>query len=207
MDSFGRLLQHYPCPEQFLHEAGFKLIAGVDEVGRGPLAGPVVAAAVILPHHWHHPEIKDSKQLSASQRERLFHDITRHAVTWGWSLCDAGDIDRSNILAATLCAMRKAITQLDPSPDYVIVDGPHAIPTSVQQTPIVRGDQKSPLIAAASIIAKVVRDAIMQKYHVLFPQYNFARNKGYGTREHRDALARYGYCPIHRTTFRNVAAR
>lgn len=206
MTGFGRLLQTEQCPERLLYQAGFYRIAGVDEAGRGPLAGPVVAAAVILPQEWSCSGIRDSKRLSAAQREKLFMAIREHAIAWSWSLCDSSEIDRTNILVATLQAMHKTLQELDPSPDYVIVDGPHAIPTPIPQTPIIRGDEKSPLIAAASIIAKVIRDAIMQKYHMLFPHYNFARNKGYGTREHLNAIARYGHCAIHRITFRSNTA-
>lgn len=207
MNSLGQQLQVEQCPEKLLYQSGFSRVAGVDEAGRGPLAGPVVAAAVILPQEWSCPEIKDSKRLSAVQREKLFMTIREHAVAWSWSLCESSEIDQTNILAATLQAMYKTLQELDPLPEYVIVDGPHAIPTSIPQTPIIRGDEKSPLIAAASIIAKVVRDTIMQKYHVLFPHYNFARNKGYGTLEHLIAIAHYGHCPIHRITFRCSTAQ
>ena len=207
MNSFEQLLQKHEQPEQLLYEAGFYRVAGVDEAGRGPLAGPVVAAAVILPRGWRHPGIKDSKKLSALQREKLFGILQDHAIAWSWALCEPAEIDCSNILAASLQAMHKALCQLMPEPDYIIVDGRYAPPAAVPQTPIVHGDAKSQLIAAASIIAKVVRDAIMQKYHALFPHYNFIRNKGYGTPEHLSALARHGRSPIHRVTFRRVPAQ
>jgi len=206
MRSLEPLLHERLHPEEILYAAGFSHVAGVDEAGRGPLAGPVVAAAVILPRDWRHPGIKDSKRLTAAQRQRMFAVLQEYAVAWSWALCEAAEIDHCNILRATLHAMEKALNRLQPSPDYVMVDGPHAISTTIPQTPIVRGDAKSTVIAAASIIAKVVRDAIMLKYHALFPPYNFARNKGYGTREHFHALARNGCCPIHRKTFAGVVA-
>lgn len=189
-------------PEKRLHDRGYVNVAGVDEAGRGPLAGPVVAASVILFQSWSHPEIKDSKKLSAKKRIKLYHIIKDNALAWSWALVEADEIDRINILQASLLAMKKAIETLAVNPDFVIVDGPHPVPTHIPQNQIIKGDTISPAIAAASIMAKVVRDCIMEKYHALFPRYNFAKHKGYGTREHLRALTAYGRCPIHRKSFK-----
>ncbi len=195
-------LKAMPQPERLLYEEGYRFVAGTDEAGRGPLAGPVVAAAVILPAGWHHPGIKDSKKLSARAREELFGVITEAAVSWNWAGVEAPDIDRINILQASLLAMRTAVLGLDPAPEYLLVDGPHGVPGPMPHAAITRGDQKSQLIGAASIIAKVVRDAIMEKYDRLFPAYHFSKNKGYGTAAHLQALARHGQCSLHRRSFR-----
>jgi len=181
---------------------GYGSIAGIDEAGRGPLAGPVVAAAVILPIGYDRQEIRDSKQLTSRQRERLSEVIQREAVAIGVGVSEAPLIDALNILQATLAAMKEAVLELFPPPDYLLIDGLHRIPLSVPQETIVRGDERSISIAAASIVAKVSRDRIMEMYHRQFPQYNFLRNKGYGTLEHRQAIAKYGRCKIHRHTFR-----
>jgi len=202
MDSLSSLLQEKVQPEKILHERGYRYFAGVDEAGRGPLAGPVVAAAVILPPNWNHSEIKDSKKLTEKKRSRLYHIIADNALSWNWALVEPDIIDRINILQASLLAMQKAIETLVVKPEYIIVDGLHPIATTIPQTPIKKGDNKSLAIAAASVMAKVVRDSIMQKYHIIFPQYNFARHKGYGTREHLRALRAYGRCRIHRKSFK-----
>jgi ribonuclease HII len=201
MDTLSTVLQHAQSPEELLYDAGFKYIAGVDEAGRGPLAGPVVASAVILPRGWKHPDIKDSKQLTPTQRERLFPIITEQATAWSWAVVDHCEIDHINIHHASLKAMHCAVKALSVMPDYLLIDGRFPIAASIPQTPVIRGDQKSLATAAASIIAKVIRDAIMNLYHDLYPLYNFARNKGYGTAEHRNALSSFGRCPIHRKTF------
>lgn len=206
MNALSALLANVSFPETILYEHGYRRVAGVDEAGRGPLAGPVVAAAVILSPGWMHDQIQDSKKLTAAVRTRLYAIIDSQALAWGWALVDAEEIDRINILKASLLAMKKAIEGLGPPPDYVIVDGPHPVPLAISQTPIRRGDAKSLPIAAASIMAKVIRDAIMQKYHALYPAYNFARHKGYGTSEHLTALNTFGCCPIHRKSFRPVLA-
>jgi len=200
-------LQTMPQPERLLYEQGYRYVAGTDEVGRGPLAGPVVAAAVILPQGWHHPGIKDSKKLPARAREELFGVITAAAVSWNWAAVEPRDIDRINILQASLLAMRTAVMSLDPVPDFVLVDGPHGVSGAVPHAAITRGDQKSPLISAASIVAKVVRDAIMEKYDRLFPAYCFSRNKGYGTSAHMQAIAQHGCCSLHRRSFKMVVSR
>jgi ribonuclease HII len=206
MKALSALLANVSCPETILYDHGYRRVAGVDEAGRGPLAGPVVAAAVILSPGWMHDQIKDSKQLTAAARTRLYTIIDSQALAWGWALVDAEEIDRINILQASLLAMKKAIEGLDSRPDYVIVDGLHPVPLKISQTPIRKGDARSLPIAAASIMAKVIRDAIMHKYHALYPVYNFARHKGYGTAEHLKALNTFGCCPIHRKSFRPVLA-
>lgn len=193
------------CFERRVHGQGFHRIAGVDEVGRGPLAGPVVAAAVILPWGIDLPEVRDSKLLNASQRETCAKRIHNVAEAVAIGVVSAGEIDRTNILTATLEAMRQAIAKLDPLPDFVLVDGPWQVPIPLPQKPLKSGDRRSVSVAAASIVAKVHRDQMMVSYHESYPRYNFAKNKGYGTREHRVALTRYGSCPLHRRTFRGVS--
>ena len=190
--------------EHRAHRRSFSRIAGVDEVGRGPLAGPVVAAAVVLPYGLDLPDVRDSKLLSPVQRQTCYERIRALAVATGIGEVSAAEIDRTNILAATLEAMRQAVAQIDPLPGFVLVDGPWEVPIQLPQQPLRRGDQLSISVAAASIVAKVHRDAMMIAYHDSYPQYNFAQNKGYGTKEHRDALARFGSCPLHRQTFRGV---
>ena len=177
------------------------MIAGIDEAGRGPLAGPVVAAAVILPPDYRHPEINDSKQLTPGKRERLHEVIKADALAVGLGVVEASVIDRMNILQATLMAMRDAVLDLSLTPDYLLVDGKNRIDIRTPQETIIRGDARSISVAAASIIAKVSRDRIMEIYHRQFPQYNFLKNKGYGTGEHREAIRRCGPCKIHRLSF------
>lgn len=182
-------------------QCGYQAIAGVDEAGRGPLAGPVVAAAVILPPDYRHPDINDSKQLTPRKRERLYEVIKADALAVGLGVVEAPAIDRMNILRATLMAMRDAVLDLSLPPDFVLVDGRNTIDIRVPQEAVIGGDARSISIAAASIIAKVSRDRIMEIYHRQFPQYNFLKNKGYGTGEHRDAIRRCGPCKIHRLSF------
>lgn len=201
---FADRLRESVHPELFLHSHGYAYIAGVDEAGRGPLAGPVIAAAVIFPHGLRCADIRDSKTLSPAKRLKLFQYIQEHALAWSWAYAPADEIDRINILQASLLAMKRAVERLHLEPDYTIIDGPHRIPAALPHAAIIHGDAKSLPISAASIMAKVVRDAIMEKYHMLYPHYNFARNKGYGTREHIRALQQHGSCPIHRRTFNRV---
>ena len=189
-----------------MYREGYRLVAGCDEAGRGPLAGPVVAAAVILPPGWEHADIRDSKKLTPRKRAALFSIIDRYALAWNWAAVDADQIDRINILQASLLAMRQAVERLAAPPEYLIVDGNQPVPTSLPQTSIPGGDGCSQSIGAASIMAKVVRDTIMARFDRLYPRYNFAAHKGYGTREHLAALARYGHCPAHRKSFRGVPA-
>ena len=187
--------------EKIAREDGYHLIAGVDEAGRGPLAGPVVAAAVIFSPDYINSEINDSKQLSAAKREKLYDVIGKDAVAIGMRVVDADVIDHVNILQASLQAMREAVLELSASPDFLLVDGLHRIPIITPQKPLVKGDSLSISIAAASIMAKVTRDRIMEMYHRQFPQYNFRKNKGYGTKEHLNAIRTFGICKIHRKSF------
>ncbi|RKZ19031.1 ribonuclease HII [bacterium] len=184
---------------------GVGFLCGIDEVGRGPLAGPVVAASVILPEGCHIEGIKDSKKLSPERREELFGKILNKAISIGLGIVEPILIDRINILQATYEAMRRAILSMRVFPEYVIVDGRPIPGLPLPQEGIVKGDSLSISIGAASIVAKVVRDRIMEMYDLIFPQYGFARNKGYGTKEHIEALFRYGPCPIHRRSFRPVS--
>jgi len=180
---------------------GYRFIAGIDEAGRGPLAGPVVAAAVILPENYRHQEITDSKKLTSRKREQLLEIIRADALAVGIGVMDAGIIDEINILRATLRAMTEAIADLALAPDYLLVDGNRRIPVNIPQETIVKGDSRSVSIAAASIVAKVSRDHIMEMYHRQFPYYIFLKNKGYGTEEHRQAIKDHGFCKIHRRSF------
>jgi ribonuclease HII len=187
--------------EKLAYLEGYRYVAGVDEAGRGPLAGPVVAAAVIFPREFRNKEINDSKKLSAAKRETLYDIIKKEAIAVGVGVVESDLIDQINILRASLQAMSEAVQELNTSPDYLLVDGLHRVPLPTPQKPIVKGDALSISIAAASIIAKVSRDRIMEMYHRQFPQYNFIRNKGYGTEEHRIALKEFGMCKIHRRSF------
>lgn len=190
--------------EQEARRCGYRRIAGVDEAGRGPLAGPVVAAAVILPVRCRLTGVDDSKQLSASEREHLYTTILERAVGVGIGSATPQEIDRLNILEATRLAMGRAVAALHPDPDFVLIDAvtlPHLI---LPVRPIIKGDALSLSIAAASIVAKVTRDRLMAEYHQVYPLYNFLSHKGYGTEEHLECLARYGPCPIHRQTFAPV---
>lgn len=194
--------------EQLAAAGRLHYIAGVDEAGRGALAGPVVAAAVILPLAA--PEqlagVDDSKRLTPLQRERLYPLIIAHALAYGIGMTSAADIDSLGIRPATYHAMRRALSQLSPTPDQVLVDGPWPIPDwAGPQQAVVRGDQLSLSIAAASILAKVTRDRYMQAQAGLYPAYGFARHKGYATPQHLTALQRYGPTPEHRRSFAPVA--
>ena len=183
---------------------GCELVAGVDEAGRGPLAGPVVAAAVILPVGLYIKGLNDSKKLKAETRAKLFETIMSDAVSIGVGLVSAAEIDELNILRAALEAMRIAVQKLSVKPDFILVDGHIKAPIDIPQQTIKKGDGKSVSIAAASIIAKVTRDKIMDELHEKYPQYNFRKNKGYGTEDHVEALRKFGPSPIHRLTFRQV---
>ncbi|WP_058485545.1 ribonuclease HII [Defluviitalea phaphyphila] len=188
--------------ENQYYNKGFNLVGGIDEVGRGPLAGPVVAAVVILPQDCNIIGIKDSKKLSIAKREILFDIIQEEALSIGIGIVDPQTIDEINILQATYKAMKMALNKLDKKPQVVLVDGNNEIPNiSIPQQTIVGGDNKSISIAAASIIAKVTRDRLMDSYHELYPEYDFIKNKGYGTKSHIDAIKKNGLCPIHRRSF------
>jgi len=190
--------------EQRAAAQGYRAVAGVDEAGRGPLAGPVVAAAVILPAVFELPGLTDSKQLTAAARERLFPCICRQAVAWGVGLADAATVDRINILQATLQAMRRAVNRLAVPADFLLIDGITPLPGTVAQQTLKRGDSRSLSVAAASVLAKVVRDRYMLIMENRFPGYGFGGHKGYGSAAHREAIARLGPCPLHRRTFRGV---
>lgn len=190
--------------EAMARRQGYGRIAGIDEAGRGPLAGPVVAAAVILPPDADLPEIDDSKKLTAAVRERLFSRIHEQAVAVGVGIGDHLLIDRINILQATLTAMRQAVQALSLLPDYLLIDGTSGISLSIPQKTIKKGDSASISIAAASIIAKVTRDRLMVEFDSRYPQYGFADHKGYGCASHLAAIAAHGPCEIHRKTFRGV---
>jgi ribonuclease HII len=180
----------------------YSLVAGVDESGRGPLAGPVVAAAVILPRDYVHPEIDDSKKLTPVKRGELYTTITERAIAYSFGIVDAPTIDVVNILEATKKAMRDAIGRLNPAPQYVLIDGLGIGELDFKYDAIVRGDSISVSVAAASILAKVYRDRMMCRYHESYPQYHFNRHKGYPTKLHRSCIQQYGPCPIHRRSFR-----
>lgn len=191
--------------EQTLRKTGLSRIAGIDEAGRGPLAGPVVAAAVVLPHNFRHRELDDSKKLTEKKRELLFEELTsRKEIHWAFSIVDPEEIDRVNILRATHEAMRRAVAALLEPPEHVLIDGLEVRPFPIAQTALVGGDGLSFSIAAASVIAKVTRDRLMVRMDSMYPQYGFAAHKGYGTAQHLASLRTHGPCPIHRKSFAPV---
>jgi len=186
------------------YQEGFQTIAGRDEVGRGPLAGPVAAAAVILPQDFFLEGVDDSKRLSDKKRRKLVDDIKKEAVSWAVALLSPQYIDRENILQASREAMRLAVQALRPAPDFLLVDAIKIPDLPIQQLPIIKGDSLSVSIACASIIAKVERDETMLAYDRLYPQYGLGKHKGYATREHLLALQEFGPCPLHRRSFEPV---
>jgi ribonuclease HII len=190
--------------EKMYYRRGYRRIAGVDEVGRGPLAGPVVAAAVILPRDGIGERLFDSKKISSKKREHLYKTILAEGQGVGIGIIGQEEIDRINILQATLKAMALAIENLSTPPDFILIDGSQGLRLPISQKPIRKGDQLCNSIAAASIIAKVTRDRMMLECHQKYPQYNFAKHKGYGTKEHRKAIEKFGICELHRKTFRGV---
>jgi len=190
--------------EDRAHHKGHQIVAGIDEAGRGPLAGPVISAAVILPDGIELPGIDDSKKLTPASRHRLYDSLYGVARAIGIGVVDAAEIDRANILQATLRSMVMAVANLRPQPDYLLIDGIFTLDVDLPQQAIKKGDSLSISIAAASIVAKVTRDRIMTQVDDLFPEFGFSRHKGYPTKTHREAIARYGCCPIHRRTFRGV---
>ena len=187
--------------ENMLYNKGIELIAGVDEAGRGPLAGPVVAAAVILPKGIFIEKLNDSKKLTAKQRDVLFDIIREKAVSYGIGIVDEKCIDEINIINATKKAMDIAISKLNPQPQTVLFDAIELNNLKIPQISITKGDQKSISIAAASILAKVTRDRIIVEMDSIYPQYGFSKHKGYGTVEHIAAIKKYGICPIHRVSY------
>ncbi len=190
--------------EKKARNRGFSNIAGVDEAGRGPLAGPVVSAAVILPSSLPTLGIADSKKLTPRKRESLFHDISRHALAIGIGIVSPEEIDRINILQASLLSMKMSVDNLNPLPDCLLIDGIFKISSDLPQEAIIKGDSLSISISAASIIAKVTRDRLMEKYHQQYPLFDFHKNKGYPTKTHKETIRLHGCCPIHRKTFKGV---
>jgi ribonuclease HII len=186
-------------------ESGYTCIAGLDEAGRGPLAGPVVAAAVVLPHGLLIPGLTDSKQVPERKREKLFEVIRAQAVCYGVGIADEQTIDEVNILQATIIAMERALQAIDPQPDYLLLDAISLPRVPLPQKPLIKGDCRSHSIAAASILAKVTRDRIMLELHEKYPCYHFQKHKGYGTKEHLLLLREHGPCDAHRKTFAPVS--
>ncbi len=188
---------------------GYRQIAGIDEAGRGPLAGPVVSAAVILPHNFSCQGLTDSKKLSEKKRMELFPYIKENAIGVATGVASHMEIDRINILQASLLSMKRSVENLlktgtSTLPDFLLVDGKFKIAMNIDQSAVVKGDSKSSSIAAASIIAKVTRDALMKELHQKYPRYNFVQHKGYPTKAHKEAIFKYGPCPVHRQTFKGV---
>ena len=187
--------------ENELKEKGYKTIAGIDEAGRGPLCGPVVAACVILKEDAYIEGLNDSKKLTEKKREALYDVIIQNSVAWGVGISDVDIIEEVNILNATKIAMKTALESLEVKPDYVLIDGNQLINTDIAEEAVVSGDSKSLSIAAASVIAKVTRDRMIIEQDKLYPEYGFAKHKGYGTKAHIEAIKKYGLCKIHRPSF------
>jgi len=188
--------------EKKAYQGGANIVAGIDEAGRGPLAGPVVAAAAVLPREFRHKTLNDSKQLSEKQREEIYAELTANpAISWAVGISSVEIIEQYNILRATERAMYLALINLPVKPDHVLVDGHRCRAILMKQTSIIKGDAKSFSIAAASVIAKVTRDRMMLELDKEYPQYGFAAHKGYGTPDHLAAITQFGPCPIHRRTF------
>lgn len=187
--------------ENGLKQKGYLCIAGIDEAGRGPLAGPVTVAAVVLPEDFCLPGVNDSKKLSPKKREYLYNRIIEEALDYGIGMVDNREIDRINVLRATYRAAATAVENLNLRPDCLLLDAINLPGCNIFQKSVIKGDAKCLTVAAASIIAKVTRDRYMQTLHKHYPQYNFGQNKGYGTREHVSAIVEYGPCPVHRLTF------
>lgn len=187
--------------ENEAYEKGYNYVCGVDEAGRGPLCGPVVAAAVILDKNAHLEGVNDSKKLSEKKREKLFDDIMEKAVAVGIGISDVDMIEKINILNATKEAMKEAVSGLSIKPDFVLIDGNQDIQIDIDRATVISGDALSESIAAASIIAKVTRDRMLKEYDKEYPEYGFAKHKGYGTKMHIEAIKKYGLTPIHRPSF------
>ena len=187
--------------ERACRDRGLALVCGADEAGAGPLAGAVYAGAVILPFGIHLPGLNDSKKVTPKRRDVLFDLIREQAVAWAVAWADESEIDEINILNARMLAMERAIRQLKPPPEYALIDGNRSKGITVPNETVVKGDERSASIAAASILAKVSRDRYMEEMDKLYPQYEFARHKGYPTKRHKELLRLYGPCPIHRRTF------
>lgn len=215
MQSYSRLSLNYQkeihrlqamlSNELSLYESGYKLVAGADEAGRGPLAGPVVASAVILDPKILIPGINDSKKLSESRRNLLYEEIIQKSISFSVAIIDNNTIDELNILRASLEAIKKAVSEMPIQPDFLLVDGNNLPDLNLPMKPIISGDSLSLSIASASILAKVTRDRIMAEYDVIYPQYGFKKNKGYPTKEHIFAIRKYGPCEIHRKSFSPIS--
>ena len=190
--------------EKIAGAKGYKRIAGLDEAGRGPLAGPVVSAAVILPDYFPVFEITDSKKLTPKKRASIYNEIYSYPVAVGIGIVDPLEIDRINILQASLLSMSMAVAKLTPEPDFLLIDGTFGIESHIPQEPVKKGDSLSISIATASIIAKVTRDRIMERYHDEYPDFGFLKHKGYPTKEHKEVVARLGCSLIHRKKFKGV---
>lgn len=193
--------------ERRLAEKGYQYIAGVDEAGRGCLAGPVVAASVILPRDLIIEGLKDSKQLSAKKRDEMYDRVCESALAWSWSAVNAPEIDRINILQATLVAMRESVEKLRTQPDFLLIDGRDTIQSVIPQKAISKGDVFSHSVAAASVIAKVTRDRMMCEHAKTYPSFSFHIHKGYGTKLHLDEIVQNNPTPLHRMTFRRVSTK
>lgn len=201
-DEIKRLSEMYLIEEEYYNN-GITLVAGCDEAGRGPLAGPVVAAAVILPPHCEIPFLNDSKKLTEKKRFALEPIIKEKAVVWSVARIEHDEIDEINILEASLKAMSVALDDLSVKAEAVLIDGPHPLRREdISQQPVVKGDARSASIAAASILAKTERDRVMVAYDALYPEYGFKKHKGYPTKAHREAVKEHGFSPIHRKTFK-----
>lgn len=188
--------------EMSLYESGFKYICGIDEAGRGPLAGPVVVACAIMPKESFIEGVNDSKKISEKKRERIYDEVTNEAIAWSVGIVDQNEIDELNILNATKRALNLAIKELSVKPDRILVDALEHIDTNgIPYTAVIKGDAKIYSISAASIIAKVTRDRIMREWDEIYPQYGFSAHKGYGTAKHIQAIKEYGVCSLHRKSF------
>ncbi len=183
------------------HENGYKIVCGIDEAGRGPLAGPVFAAAVVLPENYSHPVLNDSKKLSEKKRDAVYDDIIKDAVCYSVGIATEEEIDEINILNATFLAMKRAVDGLNVKPDFAYIDGNQYPKTGVKEETIVKGDGKCISVAAASIIAKVSRDRFMLEIDKQYPEYQFSKHKGYGTKLHYEMIEKYGVSKVHRRTF------
>lgn len=190
--------------EQSLWNQNIKYIAGIDEAGRGPWVGPVCAAAVIFDQNTHLPEINDSKKLTETKREELFTLICEKSLCYGIGFSSAEEIDEINILQATFKAMKQALSQLSIKPNHLLIDGNKRLKTNIPETPVIKGDSLSQSIAAASILAKVSRDRLMIDLEKKYPQFQFSKHKGYGTKQHQEELKKYGPIPEHRKSFKPV---
>ena len=187
--------------EIMAHENGYKVVCGIDEAGRGPLAGPVFAAAVILPENYSHPVLNDSKKLSEKKRDAVYDDIIKDALSYSVGIATEEEIDEINILNATFLAMKRAVEGLNIKPDFAYIDGNQYPKTGVKEETIVKGDGKCISVAAASIIAKVSRDRFMLEIDKQYPEYQFSKHKGYGTKLHYEMIEKYGVSKVHRRSF------